>query len=219
MNELNFALFEKLARLQWLMRRQRHRNFAKNGPTADATRGQGRIIALLKMQDGISTRDLSYLLGIRVSSLNELLAKMEKNGYITREPSEADKRVMLTKLTEKGRSEPQDEWNPSSVFACLSAEEQQSFAAYLDRIIEAVEAELGPDTDEDSRAWWVNEARARMGDEAFERLASPQWGNLPPGARFDPRFGPRFGYRPGPHSAHCGHPGCPPEAPDDKGDE
>ena len=86
------------------------------------------------MQDGISTKDLSYLLGIRVSSLNELLAKMEKHDYIVREPSEADKRVMLVRLTEKGRQKEPREWEPGNLFACLSDEEQRTFADYLDRV-------------------------------------------------------------------------------------
>lgn len=83
------------------------RAYAERGPMADPTRGQGRIIAILKMQDSISTKDLSYLLDIRISSLNELLSKMEKADYIKREPSESDKRVMLVKLTEKGKDEQQ----------------------------------------------------------------------------------------------------------------
>lgn len=49
-------------------------------------------MAFLKLRDGIRTRDLAYLLDIRISSLNELLAKLEKNGYITREPSQEDRR-------------------------------------------------------------------------------------------------------------------------------
>ena len=178
MNETNTALYEKLEGLHRLLHKHHLRAYAESGPMADPTRGQGRIIAILKMQDGISTKDLSYLLGIRISSLNELLSKMEKAGYIHREPSEADKRVMLVKLTEKGKSERQQEWNPGEIFDCLSEEEQKAFGESLDRVIASIETDLGKEADEDEREWWVRQARERMGDEMFERLASMRHGGF-----------------------------------------
>jgi len=111
-------------------------------PTADTTRGQGRIIAVLKLRDGISTKDLAFLLGVRVSSLNELLSKLEKGGYVTREPFEQDKRVMLVKLTEKGRNEEQPEVLLSEdIFSCLSEEEQKALGEYLDCVIDTLHKE------------------------------------------------------------------------------
>lgn len=118
-------LWEKLSQLQFLLHK---RQFCRQtDPTADVTRGQGRILAFLKLRDGIRTRDLAYLLDIRISSLNELLAKLEKNGYITREPSQEDRRVMLVHLTEKGRTEEQPESASDTLFSCLSPEDQSSF--------------------------------------------------------------------------------------------
>ncbi|MFP3153904.1 MarR family transcriptional regulator [Lachnospiraceae bacterium ZAX-1] len=209
MNEMNNELYEKLSHLQWLRHKQTMHNHAEGGPMADPTRGQGRILAILKMQDGISTKDLSYLLGIRVSSLNELLAKMEKSGYITREPSEADKRVMLVKLTEKGKSEDQQQdWNPGDIFACLSNEEKKTFADYIDRIIAAIETKMGVEVDDDERDWWMRAGRERMGDEMFERLASMRRGG------FDPRQFGGFG-----DFLHGGHRGNPPKRSHEPDDE
>ena len=131
MNEANTQLYEKFTKLQWLLHKHQHRTQGENGPMADPSRGQGRILAILKLQDGISTKDLSYLLGIRVSSLNELLAKMEKGGYISREPSEADRRVILVKLTEKGKNEPQKKVNSDDVFECFSEDEKITLSEYL----------------------------------------------------------------------------------------
>ncbi|MBU3144866.1 MarR family winged helix-turn-helix transcriptional regulator [Clostridium sp. CF012] len=171
MNEMNNELYEKLSRLQWLRHKQHLRAHVEGSLMADPTRGQGRILAMLKMQDGISTKDLSYMLGIRISSLNELLLKMEKSGYIAREPSEADKRVMLVKLTPKGKNEQQQELNPGDIFTCLSEEEQKAFADYLDRIMVVIETEIGVEVDGDERDWWTRGGRERMGDEMFEHLA------------------------------------------------
>lgn len=220
MNEANTALYEKLSRLQWLLHKHNLRAHAENGPMADPTRGQGRIFAILKMQDGISTKDLSYLLGIRVSSLNELLVKMERNGYITREQSEADKRVMLVKLTEKGRGEQQQEWNPDDIFSCLSEEEQKVFGEYLDRVITSLAEVFGDEADKDERAWWMRGARERMGDDMFDKLDSMmqggrRMGGFPPrdGLGHGGQFDSRHGFGGFPHDGHHGRPGTPPPPP------
>lgn len=170
MMEDNFTeLYEKLSRLQWLLQRHHLQQHAQHGPMADPTRGQGRVLAMLKMQSEISTKDLSYLLGIRIQSLNELLNKLEKGGYITRTPSEADRRVMLVQLTEKGKNEQQPRSDFGDIFNCLSGEEQTLFGEYLDRVIAALEAQLGDDED-DERLEWLRSARERMGNERFDTM-------------------------------------------------
>lgn len=168
----NTELYEKLTKLQWLLQKQHLKSHASVGPMADTTRGQGRILAVLRMKDGISTKDLSYLLGIRISSLNELLAKLEKNGYILREPSETDKRIILIKLTQKGRDEEEPEKEIPGFLACLSDEEQKNLGDYLDRIIAALEAELGTDDEKGEMFDWMEAARERMGDVHFNKLLS-----------------------------------------------
>ncbi len=202
MNEMNIELFEKLSRLQWLLHKQHLRNHNENGPMADPTRGQGRILAILKMQDGISTKDLSYLLGIRVSSLNELLSKLEKSGFIIRESSEADKRVMIVKLTEKGKNEQQQERDFSDMFSCLFDDEQKIFGEYLDRVITSLTSELGDDGDETGIDWW-NQVRERMGGEMFEKFASLRRSG----------FDPRQGFAGFPHRGPFGGPGMTPQPP------
>ena len=185
---MNNELYEKLTRLQWLLHRQQMRGWAENGPFADTTRGQGRILALLRMRDGVSTKDLSYLLELHISSLNELLAKLEKAGYITREPSEQDRRVMLVKLTEKGRNEQQpDPVDFGDIFSCLSSDEQIKFGDYLDRIIKALHESVGDDEEE-----W------------FEKMASlrDRFGDM--GDFFGKRGREFFGGRGFPHGPHMG---------------
>lgn len=174
--EKNIQLYEKLTRLQWLLHRHQLKKHSAVGPMGDTSRGQGRILAVLRMKDGISTKDLSYLLGIRVSSLNELLAKLEKAGYITREPLEEDKRVMLIYLTQKGKEEDEPEQEITSVFDCLSKEEQASFSQYLDKMIEALEAEFETDDERDEMFDWMEAARKRMGAEQFDELLSMRGG-------------------------------------------
>ena len=100
------------------------------------SRGQGRIIAILKRKDNISTKNLAIILGISVSALNSLLTKLEKKGLIVKETSMEDKRVLLIKLTEKGHNY---EIKPSSVdynlFDCLEENQKEEFDKYLNTII------------------------------------------------------------------------------------
>ena len=93
--------FEKLIAVQRITRAYRH-TFKQKGPAADVSRGQGRVLSLLKLRDGLATKEMAEILGIRVSSLNETLGRMERDGIIDRRPSEQDKRVMLMYLTENG---------------------------------------------------------------------------------------------------------------------
>ena len=99
------SLHERFRRLQHLMRRNRM-TAHRDGPFADITRGRGRVLAALRMQSPIPTRDLAFLLDIRQQSLNELLKKLQTDGLIERRPSQEDRRVMVVHLTEAGRSTP-----------------------------------------------------------------------------------------------------------------
>ena len=172
MDDVYTVIYEKLSTLQWLMKRRQMSSQAQSGPFADQTRGQGRILAMLKIQPEIKTRELAYLLGIRQQSLNELLNKLEKSGHVERKPSDKDKRVMVVHLTEKGRQIQQPETDYQEILDCLSPEELQQFGEYLDRIIATFGIQEIDDREEDTITAWMNQARERMGGEQFEQLMS-----------------------------------------------
>lgn len=169
MSSMYLELHEKLSQLQWLMHRYQLKNHDGRGPRRSPVRGQGRVLAMLKIQPEISTKDLAYLLGIRQQSLNELLTKLEKEAFITRTPSEEDKRVMIIKLTEKGAQEKLED-PEDTIFNCLSVEEQQTFSEYLDRLIASLEKEVGNQgADFEKR---MEHMRHKMGEEKFEQFMS-----------------------------------------------
>ena len=172
MDDMYTAVYEKLSTLQWLMKRRQMFSQAQSGPFADPARGQGRILAMLKIQPEIKTRELAYLLGIRQQSLNELLNKLEKSGHVERKPSEKDKRVMVVHLTEKGKRIQQPETDYQEILDCLSLEELQQFGEYLDRIIAAFGIQEVDDSKEDNITDWMEQAREHMGEEQFEQLMS-----------------------------------------------
>ncbi len=74
MNEITeqFFIFSKL------MRRYIDYHLQKVGKYANFLRGQGRILAVLKIKADISQKELTHLLAIRPQSLGELLVKLEK---------------------------------------------------------------------------------------------------------------------------------------------
>lgn len=172
MEDIYTDIYEKLSTLQWLMKRRQMFSQAESGPFADSTRGQGRILAMLKIQPEITTKDLSYLLGIRQQSLNELLNKLEKSSYVERRPSETDRRVMVVHLTERGKEVQQPTSDHHEILGCLSQEELQQFGNYLDRIIIAFRTQEGIGGEEMAMEDWMEKAKERMGEEQFERLIS-----------------------------------------------
>jgi len=171
MDDFYKVLYEKLARLQWLLQRHHMQAHSEYGPMADSIRGQVRVLALLRqIQTEISTKDLSYLLGIRQQSLNDLLNKLERGGYITRIPSQSDKRVIVVQLTAKGKSEEYVDADISSIFDSFTKDELRLFGEFLDRIIQALDAQFGCQSEE--RSHWADSARSRIGDDRFERMIS-----------------------------------------------
>ena len=203
MNELKDMVFRRLMAVSGQMSRR-----GVPQGYADAMRGPGRVLAMLKLQPDIPTRNLSYLLGIRQQSLNEQLMRMERQGYVERRPSETDRRVMVVHLTEAGRAAEQLEDPRMAVLNGLTEEELTTLNDLLEKVLTALESE--PCSDREARM------REDMGDERFEEL----WrmgGHRPPrhpdGFEGDrPPMPPHgHGRPPMPHGCPEGRPPMPPE--------
>ena len=132
MDTIRTELHERLHRLHRLMRRRHMDRRRGGGPLADTTRGRGRVLAALQMHSPIPTRELAYLLDIRQQSLNELLQKLQADGFVERRPSPTDRRVMLVHLTEAGRGAKLGD-EAADYLSSLTDEEVASFTALLDR--------------------------------------------------------------------------------------
>ena len=193
-------LYKKLGHIGRLTHLWAAQQRERTGPRRiDTTRGQGRILAALKLKDGIATRELAYVLGIRVPSLNEALSKLENAGDIVREPDPRDRRVQLITLTDLGRAltNQMGEGEPEgdNIFEVLTEQERANLNDYLDRLIVRMHEDL-PDLEAD-RQEWEKAARERMGDDAFEAWAAQaqERGGFGALAGFGPLggFGPGFG--------------------------
>lgn len=102
--------------------------------------GQQRVLAILKLEDGLTQNYLAEVLDLRPSSVAELLKKMETNGDITRTEDEQDKRTKHVHLTDAGRQKAEtnaslknDDYS-ETFFAGLNADEQTQFSDYLQKI-------------------------------------------------------------------------------------
>ena len=169
----NDELFRKFRYTMHLMKPRRHRGGGGRGsrhPAADPTRGQGRILAALKLQDGIPTKDLAFILGMRVASLNEHLIKLETAGLIAREQSPDDRRVVLISLTADGRSVEQLQPETPDAFDVLTDDQRDQLDEILDRMIEHLEETRSPEVERSAEDFtsWSERVRQRIGDDRFE---------------------------------------------------
>ena len=155
-------LFDKYMLIRQMVEAVRNKNTSKLGPLGDTTRGRGRVLALLKQKDGVSTKEMATVMGIRVSSLNEVLGTMEKDGYVERSASPDDRRVMLVWLTDKGKAvELPDQKMPEIIFGKLNQGAQNQLCMYFEQMISSLQNELGEEGDA------VKEAREQR-NEFFE---------------------------------------------------
>lgn len=65
---------------------------------------QGRILFVLWREDGIPIRELAKRTALGKSTLTSMLDRLEEAGYVVRERSETDRRVILVRRTEKDRA-------------------------------------------------------------------------------------------------------------------
>lgn len=131
----NQLLFHKFIMINEILDK---RNKKQNPEMKSITKGQGRLIGFLKRKDGFSTKELSEILNISVTSLNETLNKLEQQNFIRKVPSPKDKRVLLVELTEEGRAIEFKNHEDIDIFDTLSEEEKENLNEYLNRLTAAL---------------------------------------------------------------------------------
>lgn len=176
MSEKNINLIKKLMRVQMLLHRVQGLGFRAFGPAANPLRGQGRILAILKMRPEITQKELSYLLDMRQQSLSELLSKLESRGFITRAVAPDDRRVTMIRLTEEGKDAAPDgdDFEADGAFDCLDEQERKQLEQLLEKLAVELERQL---------------------ESAGESPFRPGWGMFGPGEA--PGWGPGLHHRHG----------------------
>ncbi|MBR6425896.1 MAG: MarR family transcriptional regulator [Oscillospiraceae bacterium] len=102
--------------------------------------GHGKILYLLMRSDGVSQKELAARLEIRPQSLTDALLRLEKEGLITRERSQLDKREQFVRITPLGRERAEKlhtlrEQAAAEIFASLTQEEREELGRILTKTI------------------------------------------------------------------------------------
>ena len=105
----------------------------------------GRLLACVAENPRVSSRDLCEILDLRPSSLSEMLARAESEGWITRTVDEEDRRIQRIDLSPKGRTyigemEKAREEDLNRKTACFTEEEKAQFCALCNRLSDHLES-------------------------------------------------------------------------------
>lgn len=148
-NQMN----EQFMKLQHDLHRYLRSRAAKNH-TMGPHRGQGRILALLKLNPEISQKELTFVLNMRPQSVGELLQKLEDKEWITREASEADRRVMIVRLTELGKAEAEKvSERPDfgeELFADFTDEEKAEWSRLVEKLSNTLKSHFSEEESEET---------------------------------------------------------------------
>ncbi len=101
---------------------------------------QGRILFVLWREDGIPIRELARRTSLGKSTLTSMLDRLEEAGYVSRERSETDRRVILVRRTDKDRAaqaayERVSDEMTDVYYAGLEADAIDAFERTLERIL------------------------------------------------------------------------------------
>ena len=100
---------------------------------------QDRVLMILSRAGTMTQRDLTEHLGIQPGSASELIGKLETAGFLTRVPSEQDRRTQDVTLTEAGRVrlgeiETARRESQAHRFDALTEDEQAQLLALLEKL-------------------------------------------------------------------------------------
>lgn len=157
-NNISEELLQQIRNCTNLVHRLIHSDHFLNPVAVRNTigRAQGLVLHVLAECDGMTQTEITEKLDIRPSSLGELVAKLEKGGYVERRQNETDKRVINVFLTEKGREIEKEFVNPrqqaaESWCAGLSEQEKSQLSDLLGKLILSMEEALSKTEDKLSK--------------------------------------------------------------------
>ncbi|GMS53857.1 MarR family winged helix-turn-helix transcriptional regulator [Enterococcus raffinosus] len=141
--ELNVAVTQKYFDLNDLLTQFFRENARGPFKFENRNRGQSQILAIIRKHGTISQKALVSQLDMRPQSASEMIRKLEKKDYITREKSQEDRRVMNIHLTARGKiaAQQSDDFQPV-ILDVLSHEEKEQFDHILTKLINELEPQV-----------------------------------------------------------------------------
>ena len=103
---------------------------------------QARALRILENSGEMTQRQLRDEMGIKQSSLSELVKKLEDQALITRDSIPEDHRQLLIRITEAGRERTREnrqnrQKESIELLAALSDEEQEQLAGLLTKLLDS----------------------------------------------------------------------------------
>lgn len=100
---------------------------------------QKRILIILNKHEKMTQHALTKKLGIKPSSVSEVIYKLEKAQLITRLPSQIDKRTSDITLTQRGKelaieAQMQRDQRHKDMFTCLTDNEKKELVILLKKL-------------------------------------------------------------------------------------
>ena len=198
--ENNYDVLNSALRLARALKRNAPRHEHMLPPAVE------RTLVALNENNGLSSGELCEALGVRPSSLSELIDRMEKHGLAQRSIDEEDKRIVRISLTEKGSelaANVAEKFNTrkAEIEACFEDGEAEQFCNLADKLskhLQGGEDELPPFGGRGPRGF------GHGGPEFGPGCKGPH--GFGPGMPGSPEFGPECK---GPHGFGPGMPGGP----------
>lgn len=109
--------------------------------------GYSYVLDALAEGVGMSQQEIAEQVGIRAQSVSEAISVMEERGFVRREQSELDKRVMLVYLTERGaerRAElaSEREYKAKQLLSVLDEAEKETLFELLEKLYHREEEDI-----------------------------------------------------------------------------
>jgi DNA-binding MarR family transcriptional regulator len=119
----------------------------------DLTGPQIHVVACLGVAaQAIAMTDLGHRICASAPTMTGLIDRLERQGLVSRERDESDRRVVLIALTDAGRAafralEEDAGEKIAGLLSCLSPDERETFVRLIGRIVDALAAKSEPATD------------------------------------------------------------------------
>lgn len=116
----------------------------RNMPAKGVSPAKMRILLFLTQNGSSPMKDIRDELKTTATNVTGLVDGLEKDDFVERVQSKADRRITLIKITENGRTLSLKKWNEyetrvSSVFDALLPDEQEKFLEYIEKLLHRLE--------------------------------------------------------------------------------
>lgn len=140
-SERAFRAFVTTARLHF-----RHMMGAMAG--GHARHGQAMCLGLLRVNEGVTQREVAHMLHVAPPTVSKMLSAMEKAGLVERRPDQTDQRLTRVYITDAGREHAAEIAVAvgdyvNATFGALTERDRRDLARLLDKLGANIAKEAG----------------------------------------------------------------------------